>query len=206
MVDTFHFNSYNTRNEYERVMGPLNGKVISITHYGIKDNRRIKNFSEKGLIVGFIGSESPYKGLHVLKDSAEGLDVQLMVWGAGVKEQGNIHFRGSFDDSIIGKVYSEMDVLVVPSLWQETFSLVTLEALSYGTPVIVSNNVGAKDIVEDYMPDMVFNTKEELRYILDCCIKDKSILKRYNERICRNKWTHDLGIHAAKIVDEIYKR
>ena len=35
----------------------------------------------------------------------------------------------------------------MPSLWQETFGYGVLEALSYGVPVLISGNVGAKDIL-----------------------------------------------------------
>ena len=45
----------------------------------------------------------------------------------------------------ISKSFKQMDLLIVPSIWKETFSLITLEALSYGIPVLISNNVGAKD-------------------------------------------------------------
>jgi len=40
-----------------------------------------------------------------------------------------------------------MDVLAVPSSWMETFGMVVLEALSCGVPVIVTEKVGAKDII-----------------------------------------------------------
>ena len=46
------------------------------------------------------------------------------------------YYKGKFDASTIADVYHAMDVLVVPSIWKETFSLVTLEVLSYGVPVI----------------------------------------------------------------------
>lgn len=39
--------------------------------------------------------------------------------------------------------------MIAPSVWFETFGYTVLEALSYGVPVIVTKNVGAKDIVVD---------------------------------------------------------
>ena len=47
------------------------------------------------------------------------------------------------------QIMSEADVLVAPSVWYETFGFTVLEALSYGVPVIVSDHVGAKDIVAE---------------------------------------------------------
>lgn len=45
-------------------------------------------------------------------------------------------------------VYAQADCLVVPSRF-DSFALVVAEALAAGTPVIVSNNVGARDMIED---------------------------------------------------------
>lgn len=46
----------------------------------------------------------------------------------------------------IGNFYKEIDVLCLPSI-DEGFGMVVLEAMSYGIPVIISENVGAKDFV-----------------------------------------------------------
>lgn len=37
---------------------------------------------------------------------------------------------------------------MLPGVWKETFGMVVREVLSYGVPVLVSQNVGAKDILE----------------------------------------------------------
>jgi glycosyltransferase involved in cell wall biosynthesis len=98
-----------------------------------------------------------------------------------------------------------MDVLVVPSIWKETFSLVTLEALSYGVPVIVSDNVGAQDLVREYNPKFIFHTLDELQALLSSLINDKSALKTYNQRILEKPWKHDMLPHAQEIIDKIYR-
>ena len=52
-----------------------------------------------------------------------------------------------FSQPELKDIFSNADVLVAPSVWYETFGFTVLEALSYGVPVIVSDHVGAKDIV-----------------------------------------------------------
>ena len=52
-----------------------------------------------------------------------------------------------------------MDVLVVPSVWHETFGFIVLEALLQGTPCLVSDTVGAKDLVPQ---NCVFSSNNEL--------------------------------------------
>lgn len=56
-----------------------------------------------------------------------------------------VHDRYSYTE--LKKIFDETDVLVAPSIWYETFGFTVLEALSYGVPVIISGNVGAKDIL-----------------------------------------------------------
>ena len=56
-----------------------------------------------------------------------------------------IHERYKYKE--LEKIFGETDVLVAPSVWYETFGFTVLEALSYGVPVIISGNVGAKDIL-----------------------------------------------------------
>ena len=56
-----------------------------------------------------------------------------------------IHDRYTYTE--LGEIFDHTDVLVAPSIWYETFGFTVLEALSYGVPVVISGNVGAKDIL-----------------------------------------------------------
>lgn len=56
-----------------------------------------------------------------------------------------VHGRYTYAD--LEEIFDETDMLVAPSIWYETFGYTVLEALSFGVPVIVSGNVGAKDII-----------------------------------------------------------
>lgn len=58
-----------------------------------------------------------------------------------------IHGRYSYES--LKDIFNETDVLVVPSIWYETFGFTVLEALSCGVPVIISGTVGAKDVLVD---------------------------------------------------------
>lgn len=56
-----------------------------------------------------------------------------------------VHQR--YDYSQLKSVFEETDLLIAPSLWYETFGYTVLEALSFGTPVLVSGSVGARDLI-----------------------------------------------------------
>lgn len=211
IVDEFHFNSEVTRDTYRKYIVPKAEKIIPITHNGINDHRRKKSFEDNCLKIGFVGSAAPYKGLSrlimALKQLNRNDKWRLDVWGdtIGQDESLPIYYRGKFTHSAIETVYTTMDIMVVPSLWHETFSLVTLEALSYGVPVLVSDTVGAKDIVKEYDSKFVFHSDVELVSLLDLLVDDKSLLRNYNEAIIANDWRHSMSEHAQEIIEELYK-
>lgn len=93
-----------------------------------------------------------------------------------------------------------MDVLVVPSIWKETFGFVVLEALSYGVPVIVSDNVGAKDVVRQYNEKFIFTSESELSILLNNIINDRALLVKFNEQILNLEWKHSMEDHAQNII------
>lgn len=211
IVDEFHFNSGVTRDTYRKYIVPKAEKIIPITHNGINDHRRKKSFEDNCLKIGFVGSAAPYKGLSrlimALKQLNKNDKWRLDVWGdtIGQDESLPIYYRGKFTHSAIETVYTTMDIMVVPSLCHETFSLVTLEALSYGVPVLVSDTVGAKDIVKEYDSKFVFHSDEELVSLLEQLVDDKSLLRNYNEAIIANDWRHSMSEHAQEIIEELYK-
>lgn len=210
LLDEFHFNSETSRGVYERSLQSCNGKVLPITHGGIHDHRKKKTFGKNVLQIGFVGNSTPYKGLPlltaVLQEIGNVKSWNLSVWGGGVGKHSAlpIYYKGKFDASTIADVYDAMDVLVVPSIWKETFSLVTLEALSYGVPVIVSDNVGAQDIVKLYNPKFVYHSEEELKGLLMEMLADRGILRDFNDSLLRQEWKYSLEEHAEEIVKRFY--
>ena len=216
MVDAFHFNSQNTADVYGRYLDiPSASRVISITHSDIHDRRKVRFYDESLLRLGFIGSNTPYKGLPMLKDvitqlNKEGYSkkITLHVYGGRTGDDEklpNVTHKGRFTSAMMEQVFHDMDLLVVPSIWHETFSLVTLEALSYGTCVLVSDKVGAKDIVAQYAPEFVFKSKKNLYDILKGLLVNRERVSQYNKSIVSSSWPWSMKKHAKEIVDRIYK-
>lgn len=212
--DYFHFNSFISKEVFESCLGKLSGEVIPITHNGIKDCRKKKFFCEEKLQICFIGNTSPYKGFDLLRKQLMLLQKNgiynwnLNVWGGGVgvdDDCNQIHYQGKYKSDQLDAIYNKIDLLVVPSIWKETFSLITLEALSYGVPVLVSNNVGAKDIVAKYSRDFIFSTSKDLYCKLQNIMNNRELLGDYNNAILNSTWNYSQYEHVREIRDKIYQ-
>lgn len=209
-VDCFHYNSKVSHDVYQNHLGERKGQIVPITHDGIQDCRVLKTYVGKVLNIGFIGNSTPYKGLPLLvstlKEIGQSTLWKLFVYGGktGQEKDCPIYYRGVFKKDGASKVYSEMDVLIVPSIWKETFSLVTLEALSYGVPVVVSLNVGAQELVKHYNPMFVYSSQGELKDLLCTIIKDRKPLIDFNRKILEGEWTFSVERHAQDIIEKVY--
>lgn len=94
----------------------------------------------------YAGRFEPEKGFDWLLEALADTDIPLKVAGdasgylsSGRAIPGQVEFSGHLDREGMGEFYRHARLLVVPSLWDETFGLVVAEALSCGTPVIVSD-------------------------------------------------------------------
>jgi GT2 family glycosyltransferase/glycosyltransferase involved in cell wall biosynthesis len=102
---------------------------------------------------GFVGALMPHKGAHVAVEAFRGLppeSARLRIWGdpsgdpayaegltAG-REDSDVRLEGKFPETEKGRVFSEMDVLLVPSIGLESYGIVVDEAMAHGVPVIAS--------------------------------------------------------------------
>lgn len=152
LMDMIHYNSSVTKRVYESAFDLPNSCIVVITHSDIKDNRKVKDYSNDCLRIRYLGPQSGAKGYQLLESALDKLwDVQqnffLDVHFEPMKSAPYIKSHERYSYAELEKIFDETDVLVAPSIWYETFGFTVLEALSYGVPVIISGNVGAKDIL-----------------------------------------------------------
>lgn len=208
LIDYFCFNSSLSKDIYLKFIPNLKGEIIHVTNSFITDNREKKEFSKRLIRLLFIGSVKSYKGFPALLDILKKIhseninNWQLDVWGSNeqiTSLQSNISIKGYFEREEISSIYKSADLLIVPSIWNETFSLVTLEALSFGVPVLLSSSVGAKDIVSKYNKEFVFSSLDELYLILKRILTDTSLLDCYNKLVCTGLFDYTIERHSKEI-------
>ena len=110
----------------------------------------------------YVGSLAQIKGVHVLIEAFNKLpqDFQLVIAGdptaypdyaaqlQKLATHPNIHFVGPLDRANVWKLLVHSDIVVVPSLVHETFSLVAREALVAGCHVIASNLGALSELIQ----------------------------------------------------------
>ncbi len=206
--DVVHFNSSITEGVYKNNLNIKNSKIVSITNSHIKDNRRLRHYNSDVLNLLFVGNNTIYKGLPLLKEVLmelydEGVKNWKLDVRCGIKMKGeceNITYNGKFTPSELPQLFKDDTLLITPSSWKETFSLITLEALSYGVPTLVSATVGAKDVVGEYDKWFIYITKKDLKSKLRELIADRSKLVEFNKIILEKEWNHCMENHCNDIL------
>lgn len=156
-IDFIHFNSNLAEKVYRKYFVPKAYRVMPITHQNISDNRTIINWKpEARLRITFLSPAKPFKGFNILKTALDELwnsgkrDFELAVFSPVVDPSPYMRVtEDGFEQNQLKSILSDTDIVIVPSVWYETFGFTALEAVSYGVPVIVSDNVGAKDVIGD---------------------------------------------------------
>lgn len=165
LMDMIHYNSSVTRAVYEQYMGGRKSILIPITHGDIQDHRKKKK-SGRPIRFTYLSAQSAAKGYFVLKSVLDELwkerqDFELNVFFKPTEDAPYIRQHERYDYAQLERIMDHTDVLIQPSVWNETFGYTVIEALSYGVPVIVSDHVGAKDVIPEGAGEVV-SSKDEL--------------------------------------------
>jgi glycosyltransferase involved in cell wall biosynthesis len=178
-----------------------------------------KTKSEK-IRFAFIGTIIPAKGLHVLIEAFNGIkneNAELKIYGklyayAGFEsylpslrkniENRNIKFMAEFNNADVADVFREIDVLIVPSIWNENAPLVIQEAFSARTVVIASNIGGIPELVNDGINGLLFRAgdAQDLREKIECLAQDQELFRRLQFNI---KQAKSMADHAGEL-EEVY--
>ena len=214
LIDKFHFNSEQTKDIFKHFIPNIDGRVIPVITSGIKDNRKVIGTSNI-IKFGFIGNTSDYKGFPILRNILKELynegvnNIKILAYTeckTGIdSECPLIEYQPPYKYKDISKILYHLDGTIVPSKWYETFSLVTLESLAHGRPVIVSDHVGAKDIVATYNKNLIFSSAGQLKELLISISKNPEFLIKESERIVSSKWNYSIENHAKEILSYYYE-
>jgi len=201
--------------------GVSSRKIIYLAHgfdrTGFTDIKKEKKIS-KGINFGFVGRITPEKGVHVLLEAFNCLKQgsRLLVFGQFDPQGNNYHkylastahtnqsiiFNGKFEPPDVPKIFKEIDILIVPSLWWENAPMVIHEAFMAKVPVIASDAGAMKEFVHHMENGLLFRMGDslDLKEKMEMIINDPSLLVRLSAGIPPVK---DIKEHANELL-EIY--
>lgn len=121
--------------------------------------------------IGYVGGISRQKGVHCLIAAVNHLPehTSLLIYGdttsfpnyvsqlQRLATHAGIRFMGTVSRTALWPALGMLDVLVVPTLWYETYSLIVQEAFAAGVPVVASRIGVLPDIVQDGVNGRLFS-------------------------------------------------
>lgn len=209
-INRFLFNSTVAKGVYDKYLH-AEGDIIPITHNEIRDNRMNKCYKNKELKLTYLGPNKQYKGFYLLVYVMKSLEakgykeITLNAYGDNDDYEylpNNMKINGKYSYKQLKKIFDDTDLLLVPSIWNETFGFIVLEALSYGVPVLLTDKVGSKDIVNNSVINKGIVTsvsKSEIRDEIIKIFSDRDILKKLNDNILNDSFYGFIKDHYYRI-------
>jgi glycosyltransferase involved in cell wall biosynthesis len=168
----------------------------------------------------YVGILLPHKGAHVLIDAVKGLPaeaIEISLYGATLpfwqsyvdrlqEEARNlpVRFCGVYSHEQLGSILAGHDVLVMPMIWEETFSILTREALMAGVPVVAARRGALPEVVQDGVNGLLFEAENaaDLRRCLARLLAEPKLVNRLRSVPLTVKTTEEY----AGEVEEVYSQ
>lgn len=178
---------------------------ISLIRHGI-DSRSLKRNARSyrsgdEIVFGYTGGLAPHKGVHLLLKAfreLEAVSAKLKVYGTYSHEMEysrlllkiaaadkRIEFCGTYEPADVGDILRGIDVLVVPSIVYESYSLALHEALACNVPVIAADLGAASEEITNSTNGFLFRAgdKDELKSKLQQIVENPEILNEIKENL-----------------------
>ncbi len=144
-------------------------------------------------------ADDQMKGFHTLRRAGEVLSEKrddFEIWVTLAKPPNArpfIRYLGWREQDELRRLYGEADICVVPSVWEEPFGLVAVEAMASGRPVCASRVGGLQSIVVDGETGFLFtgDNRFELAHCLGLML-DHAALRR------------DMGMAGRRRAETVY--
>ncbi|WP_449372215.1 glycosyltransferase family 4 protein [Arthrobacter psychrolactophilus] len=200
---------------HERLGLSMNPNQVKVIPHGWKiadtgQSRTILSGREGSRVFLYMGKLIPEKGLALLLQAwGDGISgCELWIAGSGQLSQecenltGSIGIRyfGWADAGLKADLLAASDVLVMPSLLAENFSLVVAEGMISGLPVI-STEIAQPTILESGVNGLICNaTPTSLRDSIYMLSLDSSMLTKLSKGAKRTASELDFDVHGERVL------
>jgi MoaA/NifB/PqqE/SkfB family radical SAM enzyme len=184
-----------------------------------------KSKEKTNYTIGYIGTHIPAKGINMLIEAFSKIEypATLKIFGRDngqstkalkqlAKSSNNpIEFHGEYiNHNLANDVFSNIDCIVVPSIWAENSPLVIHEAQSCKIPVITADYGGMKEYVNHKVNGLLFehrNTKS-LQEQLEYAIQNTELMEEFGSKgyLYSNDGSVPDIVNHCKELEEIYNK
>jgi glycosyltransferase involved in cell wall biosynthesis len=201
----------------------LPAKRMHVVGHGIEppptriQKARDKTHSEGARHFAYVGGLSPQKGVHILVDAFNLLPPGRLLTIAGDETvfpeycaelrrratHPGIRFAGRLQRAEVWQTLASVDVIVVPSLWYETASLVVQEAFAVGIPVVAAEHGALAERVHHQVDGLLVPPGDTaaLRRALHRLMEEDGLVARLASGI---RPILSISEHA-QLVEEVYR-
>lgn len=134
---------------------------IKIIPHQVRAYPRVSIRPHTDINIAVLGNMSYQKGAGVITEMAAHLppNVHIFVIGNMKNAPENIHVHGPYRPHNLPRIMSryQVDVVLIPSIWPETFSYTTSEAMSMGLPVACYNMGAPAERVSTYEHGLILD-------------------------------------------------
>lgn len=192
----------------------LNGISLSTTIYNTFSPPQIKKL-KCGKYLLFVGRLTPGKGfpllIHVLRVIHLPSIPKLIVIGEGVMPKKiklkKIEFLGQLSYTDTLNFIAHAQFVIVPSVWEEPFGRVALEAIMFGVPVVTTNRGGLPEIVQDGLTGVIVEPDENslAEGIMKALKKERNLRKNIQKLkyLLRHKFERQPVAQYEKIYESL---
>ena len=149
---------------------PVKAVIRNTRKFGLDLSALRPRKADGNIVFGFIGTLSAHKGIELLlksflKHSRPNWKLLVAGFGntdyeKGLKQQfanSRIEFLGYCKPE---DFFVQIDVTVIPSIWEETLGNVVFESFTFGVPVVGSKRGGIPEMIEPGVNGLLFNPSE----------------------------------------------
>jgi glycosyltransferase involved in cell wall biosynthesis len=169
----------------------------------------------------YVGVLIPQKGAHILLEAVQAMPPQaftislygnvLEPWRSYVDRLHNmaeglpVRFGGVYAHDELGAILAQHDVLVMPGVCEETFSLMTREALLAGLPVIAARSGALPEAIRNGENGFLFEPEDpaDLRRCLLRFVENPDLLARLREPRPRVRTVAEYAEEMEAIYQEV---
>ncbi|HKI44705.1 MAG TPA: glycosyltransferase, partial [Balneolales bacterium] len=160
----------------------------------------------------------PQKGVHLLvralqafsKNQVDGYvfgggPEPVIEWLKSLDKTGRVTFTGAYKPADLPALLGKIDVIVIPSIWEDCAPLVVAEALAARLPVIGAKMGGIPDFIDDGKTGFLFpyNDVKELIQRIGAFVSDPALLGKMQRQIVRNRTFGDYIKDLLQHYDEV---